>query len=208
MSYPKNTILRYYPSADTPHYTSVVLANGILQVKPSKAQFSSLSEWLATLPGQPTEDKLQIAAKLQWKSSKPSFHYLRKQPWTTHLLQVIMRTNRNLKKNAELCEAFNHLVDVLDAFHDKFHILLPYPSNRCTRYEAVKWAEPHPGLPKEKWALLPIRVDIYRVEKYYVWYDTHEYEKEFDSKFVRIMLHHHRNYDFNLGEPIAPVWGF
>ena len=36
----------------------------------------------------------------------------------------------------------------------------------------------------------------------------YEFEKEFDSKFVRIMLRHHRQYDYNLGKPVATVWGF
>jgi len=36
----------------------------------------------------------------------------------------------------------------------------------------------------------------------------YEFEKEFSSKFVRITLHHHRKYDFNLGKPVSTVWGF
>jgi hypothetical protein len=34
------------------------------------------------------------------------------------------------------------------------------------------------------------------------------YVEEFDSKYDRIMLHHHRKYDYNLGEKVATVWGF
>jgi len=36
----------------------------------------------------------------------------------------------------------------------------------------------------------------------------YEFEKEFSSKFVRITLHHHRKYDFNLGKPVSTIWGF
>jgi len=32
--------------------------------------------------------------------------------------------------------------------------------------------------------------------------------EEYDSKYLRIMLHHHRKYDYNLGKPVATVWGF
>lgn len=36
----------------------------------------------------------------------------------------------------------------------------------------------------------------------------YEFEKEFDSKFVRIVLHHHCKYNYKSGEPVATIWGF
>lgn len=39
--------------------------------------------------------------------------------------------------------------------------------------------------------------------------DGYSYSREkFNSKFDRIMLNHHRTYDYNLGKAVATVWGF
>lgn len=36
---------------------------------------------------------------------------------------------------------------------------------------------------------------------------TYEVEN-FNTRVVRIMLRHHKRYDYNLGKPVATVWGF
>ena len=39
--------------------------------------------------------------------------------------------------------------------------------------------------------------------------DGYSYSVEsFNSKFDRILLHHHRIYDYNLGKPVSTIWGF
>ena len=35
----------------------------------------------------------------------------------------------------------------------------------------------------------------------------YELEK-FDAKYIRINLHHHCKYDYNLGESVKTIWGF
>jgi len=32
--------------------------------------------------------------------------------------------------------------------------------------------------------------------------------EKFNTKYDRIMLNHHRTYDYNLGKSVATVWGF
>lgn len=194
MSYSKNTLLRYFPAESTEHYTGVVLANGILQVKPKYKQFPSLSEWLATLPGQPTKDKLEVNEKtvtppLIWKKNQRSLRYYNL-TWPAYLYTVITRSNRALKKNTELCEAFNRLVDVLDGMPNIY--VLVSPIRRGKAYEHVLFTEPQPNYPQEKWDRLPVqycRVDKDRVtymrsssESYRIYvpqYDSLEERKTF-----------------------------
>jgi len=152
MNYPANALLRYYPTDSSTHYTGVVAKKGILQVKPNRQMFPSVTDWLASIPGQPTEDKLEIIRKipsLQWTV------YRTKTSWSWRLYNIIMRTNKNLKKNPELCDAFNHLMDVLDGFHTTFSIRI-YNGNR-RQCEYVLLDEPSlSGYPEESWRLLPI----------------------------------------------------
>ena len=181
MAYSKNTILRYYPSDSSMHYTGVVLANGILQVKPKRELFPSLSEWLATLPGQPTKDKLEVNEKtvtppLTWKKNQRS-HRSYNLTWPAYLYTVITRSNRALKKNTELCEAFNRLVDVLDGM-PKIYVLVS-PIRRGKAYEHVLFKESQPNHPQEKWERLP--VEYYLVDKDSVTYIEHIIYMKYDS---------------------------
>lgn len=39
--------------------------------------------------------------------------------------------------------------------------------------------------------------------------DGYHYEfQKFDSKHIRIDLHHHRKYDYNNGDSVSTIWGF
>jgi hypothetical protein len=39
--------------------------------------------------------------------------------------------------------------------------------------------------------------------------DNYSYEVEdYNTRVVRIVLHHHCKYDYNLGKPVKTVWGF
>lgn len=158
MSYPKNTLLRYYPSNSAIHYTAVVSKKGIFQVKPGHASFPTVQEWLATLPGQPTQDKLQVAEKrvpLTWKIQRLSYPQSnRYQTWTEYLYKAIMKTNKTLKTNAEMCQAFNHLSDVLVGFNDKFCIYINRP-RRITQYMHLTLHN-HNNSPQVEWNRLPV----------------------------------------------------
>ena len=179
MSYPKNTILRYYPIDSVAHYTGIVLANGILQVKPVQQSFSSLSDWLATLPEQPSEDKLEMTVKpapLHWNVTRPVYSLRNMMSWPQYLYKIIVRSNKYLKNNMELCAAFNHLVDVLDTYKTRFMIMAS-TITRHSFYNEILLHYPHPHRPPQKWALLP--VSFYRVDRHHTWLDSVEYKKEF-----------------------------
>jgi len=160
MNYPANTLLRYYPSESNTHYTGVVTKKGIVQVKPRKQMFSSMADWLASIPEQPTEDKLEIVRKIplpQWKvyrpDSNPAEMWNRtKTSWSWRLYNIIMRTNKHLKRNPELCDAFNHLMDVLDGYKSTFSIRIYNGNRRQCGYVLLDDSSPS----EEPWRLLPV----------------------------------------------------
>jgi hypothetical protein len=160
MNYPANALLRYYPTDSSTHYTGVVCNKGILQVKPVRKMFPSVADWLASIPQQPTQDKLEIIRKipsLQWKvyrpDSNPAEMWNRtKTSWSWRLYNIIMRSNKHLKRNPELCDAFNHLMDVLDGFKTTFSIRIYNGNRRQCEYVLLDDTSPS----EEPWRLLPV----------------------------------------------------
>jgi hypothetical protein len=182
MNYPINTLLRYYPSDSSTHYTGVVTKQGVFEPNPRYKMFPSVAAWLESIPDQPTEDKLEVTVKkpvLKWnvyrRPSRPAvMWYSNKTSWPCRLYNIIMRTNKNLKKNPELCDAFNHLVEVLDGFHTTFTIRV-YNGNR---YQCgyVLLEEPSLCDPSEEpWRLLP--VSFYRPQSTWMLYSIDEKKK-------------------------------
>jgi hypothetical protein len=37
---------------------------------------------------------------------------------------------------------------------------------------------------------------------------SYEFEKNFKRNVTAIWLHHHKQYDYNLGKPVKTIWGF
>jgi hypothetical protein len=61
---PVSSMLRYYPEqGNNEHFTATVTLKGVFQVKPLKAHFPSVEEWLAQLPNQPTMELIQVSKK-------------------------------------------------------------------------------------------------------------------------------------------------
>jgi hypothetical protein len=175
MNYPVNTLLRYYPSDSSTHYTGVVTKKGIFELKPRYKMFPSVADWLASIPDLPMEDKLEVTMKepvLKWNVYRRPSHpadmwQYNKTSWPSRLYNIIMRTNKNLKKNSELCDAFNHLVEVLDEFKTTFSIRIYDRNRRYCRYILLE--EPSMcGHPEEPWKLLPI--SFYRPQSTWMLY--------------------------------------
>ena len=179
MNYPANALLRYYPTDSSTHYTGVVCNKGILQVKPVRKMFPSVAVWLASLPQQPTEDKLEIVRKfpsLQWKvyrpDSNPAEMWNRtKTSWSWRLYNIIMRSNKHLKRNPELCDAFNHLMDVLDGFKTTFSIRIYNRNRRQCEYVLLDDTSPS----EEPWRLLP--VSFYLPHSHWMLHDIDDKKK-------------------------------
>lgn len=57
-------MLRYYPEQDNDaHFTATITLKGVFQIKPLRAQFPSVEEWLAQLPNQPTMEAIHVSTK-------------------------------------------------------------------------------------------------------------------------------------------------
>lgn len=170
MSYPANTMLRYYPSTcGSDHYTARVLRNGtIFQVKPQKQSFESLDNWLQSLSGQPTQADLRVEESIysaydpSWKvpatGVENHYGYRHLISWPAYLYKVIMKYNANLKQNVELRDAFHNLTAVLDKYKDKGITLVDYRS-AITDYREVLLTLSTPS-EKEPW-LLSLNVQFY-----------------------------------------------
>jgi len=119
MSYSKNTILRFQPSDSPNHYTAVVIHdNNVLQVKPHSTKIITLSEWLSTLPGNPTEQALEVEEKERaptWNVNRTHGSSL---TWDKYIYNMIVRHSRQHLKNMELQNAFYRFSTALfDASH-------------------------------------------------------------------------------------------
>lgn len=163
MSYPVNTMLRYYPVTSSDHYTARIQRdNKVFQVKPQKQSFDSVSTWLQSLPEQPTQADLRIEEDIRtpydasWKvptsSVESHYGYRHLISWPAYLYRVIMKYNANLKQNAELKEEFHNLTAVLDKYKDKGIALVDY-RNAMTDYREVLITPSE----KEPWLSLNVR---------------------------------------------------
>lgn len=59
--YPYKTFLRHYTDDTDNHYTAIVFGEDyIMQVKPEKEVFNSVTEWLESIPGEPFEEDITV----------------------------------------------------------------------------------------------------------------------------------------------------
>jgi hypothetical protein len=134
--FPLHSILRYHLSNGV-HYTAKMLREGVLQIKGGpRCAYSSVEEWLNTLPGSPDPSKLIITSeddeneqrktlreqqKIEKKKTTwhvpPARNMLRSLPWARYVYGMIREHHRVCGSGLLQCEdmrlAYNHLVKVL-----------------------------------------------------------------------------------------------
>jgi len=137
--YAPNTILRFYPTEGSQdHFSAVVKQNNsIFEVKSPNSErvkqvYESLTEWLASLPGSPSADKLSIDTnpkrrtkadgekkKVKDKKAKPKKiikpgkNMPRSTRWLIQIYRLMKEANAELLTNQAVVEAFNALYDCL-----------------------------------------------------------------------------------------------
>jgi hypothetical protein len=138
--FPLHSVLRYHPSNDV-HYTSKVLQQGVLQLKGGPRRiYSSVEEWLRTLPGSPEPSSLivtseqdeneqrkqlrkQLHEQKRIEKKKTTWHVpparnmLRSLPWARYIYGLIRKHHRvcgsGLLQREDMRLAYNHLVKIL-----------------------------------------------------------------------------------------------
>jgi hypothetical protein len=79
--------------------------------------------------------------------------------WPTYLYHMIMKYDERLHDNSELCDAYNHLVDVLDTYQS---ICYTYtPEYMMDDYEYILLKEPE-EYRRYEWESIPVR--FYRIK--------------------------------------------
>ena len=158
--FPLHSVLRYHPSNDV-HYTSKVLQEGVLQLKGGPRRiYSSVEEWLSTLPGSPEpssliitseqdeneqrkqlrkqlrEQKLVEKKKTTWHVP-PARNMLRSLPWARYIYTLIREHSRvcgsGLLQREDMRLAYNHLVGVLTAHSHQLRTCTPLSTYRYKR---------------------------------------------------------------------------
>jgi hypothetical protein len=163
MSYSNITFFRYYPSDSTMHYTALQYkySTSICQVKPSPQQsFDSLADWLATLPGQPTEDQLNIKESYALDSVDPEWNvptwnrngHPCQMLWPAYLYLVLMQYDARLKNNAAFRDAFNHFAAVDKNNNSVCHTYIWHSCNNKMYPHILMKTEDS----LEEWELLPV----------------------------------------------------
>ena len=134
--FPLHSVLRYYPTNDF-HYTAKMMEEGVFQIKGGpRCMYSSVEEWLNTLPGSPELSKLVVTSehdedeqrkklreqqKAEKKDTKwhvpPARNMLRSLPWARYVYGLIREHNRvcgsGLLQREDMRLAYNHLVHTL-----------------------------------------------------------------------------------------------
>jgi len=151
------SILRYNPIGSTDEsYTAVILEEGVWESKGiilSKL-FPTVEAWLETLPGSPEPSMLQVSStlaeekkriederidnvkkgkkkqnKIKW--NVPSLRNIpRSLPWARHIYSMIQECDPELLKRADICDAYNHLVQTLLDHNESIHSIIPYKRER------------------------------------------------------------------------------
>ena len=145
----QQTILRYHPADGSDHYSAIVLEDHILEVKQAgktvKNSYSSVREWLESLPGAPVwsdivvspveeEKEKAVKAVKAEKAEKVKAVKLRLIPmkdeilstrWTIHLHRMMKEANPALLKREDVILAFNALVEVLIEYQAHVHSFVP-----------------------------------------------------------------------------------
>lgn len=136
--YKIGTLLRYYPEAGSnEHYTAVVGRKSIIQVKPAANKYGrprvrsveSIEEWLATLPGSPSMDRLKIEEpknclnnpqvyinRVSDSWNVPNMNHSTGK-WAFYIYRMMYEANKDLCKRDDIRDAYNHLVEVLESSH-------------------------------------------------------------------------------------------
>ena len=143
-----HSVLRYHFSNDT-HYTAKVLREGVLQIKGGPhCMYSSVEEWLSTLPGFPDpsnlvvtseyyeheqrkkqrEQKLVEKKKTTWHIP-PTRTMARSLPWARYLYDRIHEHHRvcssGLLQREDMRLAYNHFVKVLTEYSHQLRTCSP-----------------------------------------------------------------------------------
>ena len=110
MSYSNITYFRYYPANSETHFTAMDTGTHIRQLKPSPQQsFDTLAEWVATLPGQPSDSELEISESYALENvdpdwNVPTWNGFRSHPcqmlWPAYLY-LVLRKCRSFSSRAE-----------------------------------------------------------------------------------------------------------
>jgi hypothetical protein len=124
--------------------------------------FDSLDDWLATLPGQPTEDQLNIKESYALDNVDPDWNvptwnrngHPCQMLWPAYIYLVLMQYDAHLKKNAEFRDAFNHFSAVDQHYHSVCRTYIWHSRNN-TMYPHILMKTPGSSL-VEEWELLPV----------------------------------------------------
>ena len=154
--FPLYSVLRYYPSNDV-HYTAKMLHEGVLQIKGgSRQMYSSVEEWLNTLPGSPDPSRLIVTSEQdeaeQHKKQReqqmtekknttwhvpPARNMLRSLPWARYIYGLIRKHHRvcgsGLLQHEDMRLAYNHLVRVLTEHSHQLRTCTPLGPYWCLR---------------------------------------------------------------------------
>ena len=151
--FPIHSVLRYYPSNDV-HYTAKMMEEGVFQIKGGlRHMYSSVEEWLNTLPGSPDPSRLIITSehdeneqrkKLrdQKKTEKkkttwhvpPARNMLRSLPWARYVYGLIREHHRvcgsGLLQREDMRLAYNHLIHTLTEQSHRLRTCTPLSTYR------------------------------------------------------------------------------
>ena len=154
--FPLHSVLRYHFSNDV-HFTAKMVEDGVFQIKGGpRHMYSSVEEWLNTLPGSPDPSKLVITSehdeneqrkkqREQQKTEKkkttwhvpPARNMLRSLPWARYIYTLIREHNRvcgsGLLQREDMRLAYNHLVKVLTEHSHQLRMCTPLRPYRCLR---------------------------------------------------------------------------
>jgi hypothetical protein len=154
--FPLHSVLRYYPSNDV-HYTAKMLEGGVFQIKGGpRHMYSSVEEWLNTLPGSPGPSKLVVTSEhdeneqhkklreqqnTEKKNTKwhipPARNMLRSLPWARYIYTFIREHTRvcdsDLLQREDMRLAYNHLVKVLTEHSHQLRTCTPLSTYRYKR---------------------------------------------------------------------------
>ena len=158
--FPLHSVLRYYLSNDI-HYTAKILEEGVFQIKGgSRHMYSSVEEWLNTLPGSPDPSKLVVTSKhdeneqrkqlcKQLREQKlvekkkttwhvpPARMMVRSLPWARYIYDLIREHHRvcssGLLQREDMRLAYNHFVKVLTEHSHQLRTCPPLSPYRYLR---------------------------------------------------------------------------
>ena len=158
--FPLHSVLRYHLSNDA-HYTAKVLREGVLQIKGGPRRiYSSVEEWLITLPGSPEPSMLIVTSENDEKEQRkqlrkqqseqqmnekkkttwhvpPARNMVRSLPWARYVYDLIREHHRvcdsGLLQREDMRIAYNHFVHVLTEHSNQLRTCPPLRPYRYLR---------------------------------------------------------------------------